>query len=528
MAKQKIAFIYGRKSRENADTLDSQIQACIQWCDRNGIAYEIFSEDGSSSSEDWNREELQKMITRIKNLECDIVVVTEQTRICRTDDFPIFKNVLRETDCLFVTADTSKTFDFNNPDDELVSDVLTAVGKNELTRAKIRLKRGIVQSAKKGNWVGKKVPAGYTYNREKKRLALNKDQAIIRKMFDLYIAGFSTTDIAVKFDFENVITTETQKPISWTSATVARMLGNIAYAGHSLYGKTTDKKDKETGKRIITKTDESKQILELNTHDYIISPEEWEQVQSIKKKRNNKPAALKVAKHSFSGLIRCAECDSVHSFQTSHNKNKKRIGSCSTRIYNSDFSNHTKCPNGGCLLSQFEELFYAYFRKLVDQLENYIDLIKAETVSNEILQQKKEVQNKAKAKHVQDLKKQVKNITKNAELGMYDDEEWIEKAKHIKKLKLQVQQLELEIYEATANDDKNDSKHLEGMLKKMKMFLMGEMNGVAANDILTDLLDGIIYKKEKKLLSEITIEVKLKQEFNELFNNIEELMIKAG
>jgi site-specific DNA recombinase len=524
----KLAFIYGRKSRDNADTLDSQIQACIQWCERNGIEYEVFAEEGSSSSEDWNREELQKMITRIKQLENNFVVCTEQTRICRTDDFPKFKKILRELDCLFVTADTGQVFNYNNPDDELVSDVLTAVGKNELSRTKIRLKRGIIQSAKKRNWVGKKVPAGYTYNKETKRLVLNSDQEIIRLMFDLYLDGVSTTDIEIKFKFENKITKHTKEPIKWTSATIARMLGNIAYVGHSLYGKTTDKKDEETGKRIITKTEVSQQILELNTHDPIITEEEWKRVQDIKAKRNTRPARLKVAKHTFSGLIRCAECEEVHSFQTSHHKDKKRIAACKTRNYNFNYTEYKMCSNGGCLLSNFETIFYAYFGKLADQLANYVEMIQVAAISNEKLQQKKEATNKAKEKTISTLTKQVKNIQRNAELGMYDEEELIEKAADLKKMKQQIKQLEAEVNEEEAADGKEELKHMEMILNNMKKFMNGELEGAAANEMLTDMIAAIYYKKEKVTLSEIQIKVILKPEYNELFNDIEEILTKVA
>ena len=69
------------------------------------------------------------------------------------------------------------------------SDILQAVGKNELSRTKIRLKRGTVQSAKKGNWQGKKSPIGYTYDHDTKRLKLNDDAKVVRRMFEMYLEG---------------------------------------------------------------------------------------------------------------------------------------------------------------------------------------------------------------------------------------------------------------------------------------------------------------------------------------------------
>ena len=94
---------------------------------------------------------------------------------------------------LFVTADNNSIFNFSDPDDELKSDILQAVGKNELSRTKIRLKRGTVQSAKKGNWQGKKSPIGYTYDHDTKRLKKNDDAKVVRRMFELYLEGTFNT-----------------------------------------------------------------------------------------------------------------------------------------------------------------------------------------------------------------------------------------------------------------------------------------------------------------------------------------------
>lgn len=149
-------------------------------------------------------------------------------------------------------------------------------------------------------------------------------------MFKLYLEGMSTKDIAFKFDHENVVTSI---GLIWTPAGVSRTLNNPVYAGHLLYGKTTQKK--VNGKRVTKKTKKEEQILVENTHEALIFQEDWEQVQVIKEKRNSRPPSLKLGKHKFSGLIVCGICGGVQSFQTSRG-NKKRISSCQTRHYNED------------------------------------------------------------------------------------------------------------------------------------------------------------------------------------------------
>ena len=110
--KKKQGAIYGRKSRENEATLESQINACIDWAEKNDIEVEIFAEEGTQSSEEWNRPELQKMLKKIENLEFNFVIVSEQTRISRNEDFGMFKKLMRETGTILVLADTNQSINY--------------------------------------------------------------------------------------------------------------------------------------------------------------------------------------------------------------------------------------------------------------------------------------------------------------------------------------------------------------------------------------------------------------------------------
>lgn len=524
MAKRKQGIIYGRKSRENAATLESQINACIQWCENNKVDYEIMAEEGSASSEDWNRPKLQEMIKKIENLEFDYVIVTEQTRISRTEDFSMFKKLLRETNTILILADTNESINYNNPNDSVKSGIQQVFGEYELSTAKIRLKRGTVQSAKKGNWVGKKVPVGYVYDKKTKRLKKSDEAHVIRRMFELYLEGMSTKDIAYLFEHENVVATYIEKgefkQMIWTPAGVSRMINNIVYAGHTLYGKTTEKKVK--GKRKTLKTDQEKQILIEDTHEGIVSNEEWDRVQEILKKRNSRPPSLKLAKHVFSGLIVCAECGSVHSFQTSKG-GKKRISSCQNRTYNEEWTDYTVCKNGGSNLEPFESLFYAWLAEEAAELENYIELIEQAEISDEQLKIKKEAKKTAMQKQIQQIKKKASKIQNLIEDDFYEDEdEEAEKRKEVKNLKNQIKQLENEIKKAEQEENENESIHLKRILNNMKKFLTGkenpDMSEREANEILSEIILKIEYKKVGK---EIKIKAYLKPEVKEIFDEIE-------
>jgi site-specific DNA recombinase len=524
MAK-KLAAIYPRKSRENAVTLEGQINACIEWCVRNDVDYDIFAEEGSASSEDWNRPKLQEMIKKIENLEYNLVVVTEQTRICRDDNFPIFKEILRETETLFVTADTNGIFDYSNPDDELKSDILQAVGKNELSRTKIRLKRGTVQSAKKGNYQGKKPPVGYDYDYRTKRLKLNEDAPVVRKMFELYLEGKSTVEIEHIFNHDTVLAYHKVKgemvPITWGKSTIARCLKKVVYAGHSLFGKTKLKKIR--GKKEQIKTEEEDHIFVRDTHEAIVTDEEWNMVQEMMDKKRTQPPAMRHAKHIFSGLIVCSKCGKVHTFSTQvGNKNLWRIASCSTRIWAEDFSSYKMCGNSGCHLSIVEKLFFASLNGIEKNLKEYVHLINTKELSDDEKQKKKEEKKKIMLLQIDKLKKKRKKILQWIEEGdMYEDDEEIEKIKETKEMQNQIKVLEKEFAEMNQKEQESETVQVEKVLEKIKMFTQGnsDMDEREQNEILTDFIDKIVYSKKGKD-AEVEIEIYLKEEIQEILNGI--------
>jgi site-specific DNA recombinase len=526
MVKRKTAAIYPRKSRENAATLEGQINACIEWCERNNVDYEIFAEEGSASSENWNRPKLQEMIKGIENYEYDLVVVTEQTRICRDDTFPIFKQILLETETLFVTADNNSIFNFSNPDDELKSDILQAVGKNELSRTKIRLKRGTIQSAKKGHWQGKKTPLGYDYDPKTKKLKLNQDAPIIKRMFDMYIEGYSTIEISHIFITQNVFAYHKKKgemvPITFSKSTISRMLKNIAYAGHTLYGKTKLKKIKGKKEKILN--DEEFHILVKDTHDCIVTEKEWEEVQKLITKKRNRPAALRPAKHKFSGLIACGNCGTHHTFERQQDQHKEwRISSCKTRNYNDDFTKYKMCGNGGCKLEIVEKLFFASLKEIKKDIEKHIDLIEKKKITSQDATKKKEALKKSKILKIDHLKKRRKNIIANLEDEFYEGDEINEKRQEAKQILNEIKILENEILEIDFNKEETETNQINFILDNIKKFLSGSstMNEKEQNEILSDFIHDIIYTKTKDNNKfNILLEIHLKENIKEIIDDV--------
>jgi site-specific DNA recombinase len=528
--KKKYGAIYGRKSRENASTLESQINACIDCAELNNIEYEIFAEEGTQSSENWDRPELQRMLKKIENTEFHYVIVSEQTRISRNEDFSIFKKLMRETGTILVLADTNQSIDYLNPHDAVMSGVQQAFGELELSTAKTRLKRGTVQSAKKGNWVGKKAPVGYEYDHETKRLKITDDAPVVREMFEMYISGMSTVEITHELNSKNVLAYHKGKggemiSVNWSKSTVARMLKNIAYVGHTVYGKT--KVQKIMGKRKQIEVPEDEQIVFKNSHTGIITQEMWDKTQSIMNKKRTVPPALKHSKHTFSGLVRCAKCGAVHTFEKATSQTGKfRISSCKTRNYADDFIKYTMCGNSGGELESLEVLFYATLRETRREIDNYIHLIKEIQASGAKAGKSLETQKNVKLQQIEQMKKKRKNIRDFLEEGdYYEGEERIEKIREVKQLANRIKSLMEEIGQLEEKKGESELQHVERVISQIDTFfegVKGSASGKVLNEILSEFISKIVYRKNGRG-SEVEIEVYLKDEIQEIINHKEEL-----
>jgi site-specific DNA recombinase len=491
--KIKAVAVYVRKSREEEteETLNRQQAVLIDLCEKNNWSWELFKEVGSSQEYE-EREELQKVLQKVQVFHYDAVVVADLDRLSRnTIHFGQIKLILVNAGVKVVTP--SKIFDFSNESDDMFSDFMSVIAKSEYQQIKKRLVRGTRQSAKGGNWLGKRVPVGYKYNHVTKKLEPSEDAPVIRRMFELYMEGMSTKDIAFKFSHENVTTSV---GLSWSPSGVSRLLNNIVYAGHSLYGRTTQKK--VNGKRETKKTDKEQQILVMNTHEPIVGQEEWNHIQEIKEKRNSRPPSLKLGKHTFSGLIQCGKCGAIHSFQSA--RGKKRISSCQTRHYNEDLTFYSMCENSGSNFEPFEMLFYSELGTYADKLQYYIDQIKladnGKTVNHdhEIDSLKRQIQK---------LEQSVKRVQQGFVAGIFDE---VEASKQIKQLKNQIETLKSQIEELENQKDSNEYDFIQQTINSMKDFLNGRynMSEREKNEILTEFVESIIYTKIGK---EIELEI---------------------
>jgi site-specific DNA recombinase len=502
LSKIKKVAVYSRKSRpdETEEILQRQLGILIDMCVNNDWEFEVFSEVGSS--QDINRPELNKMLAKVQTYEYDAIVITDQDRLSRnTGGFGQIKEILTNYGVQVVT--TSKVYDYSTQEDDMMSDMMSVLAKQEYLNIKKRLVRGKRQSAKEGNWVGGKTPVGYSYDHKSKKLYINEHAPIIQRIFALYLSGKTSTDIERMFELEGILTPSGS---NWNKARISVVLANPVYKGTVIYGKTKSSKTskKPSGAPRQFKTDAIEQIVIENAHEPIVSEEDWETTKDIREGRLTKPPSARIGKVNFTGLIKCALCGTTHSFQRRKGK-ELRVTSCQTRIYAED-GTYTVCANKGVKLEHFEKVFFSSFSQYVDKLEQYLEDIKG----NMKVDEPNPVDEKAiLTAAIKRIDQQIKKVQQGFLAEVYTEDE---AQKEIKQLKAHRQHTETQL-EQLDNKSKDDQvDELQIVLDRLKGILIGttDMETKEVNHLLTSLIDHVEYKRIGDHKAEIEIKIHYK------------------
>ena len=175
--------------------------------------------------------------------------------------------------------------------------------------------------AERGEWLGGRPPYGYRKSETtENHLEPDPEAAeVVRQIFTLCAAGKGPSQIARILTERNILTPanyyfqkagKTHKgcdalhPCTWSGTTVSDILKNVMYLGHTVGLRRTTISYKNK-----TRIDrpESEQCLVKNTHQPLITQEQWEIVQEVRQHKK------RTAKHMdepniFSGLVFCADC----------------------------------------------------------------------------------------------------------------------------------------------------------------------------------------------------------------------------
>lgn len=217
-------------------------------------------------------------------------------------------------------------------------------------------------------------------------LIVNKEQAeTVKLIYRLYLSGYTFHSIAKKLTEQKIPTPAGCK--IWRPNTVRSILMNEKYKGDALLQKkfTVDFLTKKSKRN----EGEVPQYYVQNDHEAIISPQVFDLVQAIIKKRQNIKGRKRYSGVSiFSSKIKCGQCGGWYGAKVWHSTGKYRriIYRC-----NDKFKGHCKTPH--LTEDDIKEVFVRAANRLIEnkaEILNRITLLKERLTDTEALEEKRD------------------------------------------------------------------------------------------------------------------------------------------
>lgn len=379
----KRAALYVRVStQEQAEegySVGEQKDRLISYCKaQDWLVADLYVDAGYSGS-NLKRPGMQKLIAESKG-KFDVVLVYKLDRLSRSqrDTLYLIEEVFLPNNVDFVSMQES--FDTSSPLGKAMIGLLAVFAQLEREQIKERTKMGRIARAKQGKYKGGGcIPFGYRY-KDDHLYADPYESDIVRKMFKWYLNGDTLHSIANKLE-DMGHTNRNGHVRGWSS--VRAILGNAVYTGQTRYG----------------------DVVVENTHEALVSKEDFEAVQELRQNRGKNSKDAFKAKYLLAGLVYCGCCGARYYRRAAGPHGKYAYYSCYSRTR--QIPHMVKDPNCKNRHWKQEEL-----DSLVE--ERVREVLKSPEIAREIAEQRAkpepERNDDAVRKRIADIDKQISKM----------------------------------------------------------------------------------------------------------------------
>lgn len=323
----KITALYCRLSQEDelkgdSNSIQNQRAILEKYAKDNGFEnIEVFVDDGYSGVS-FNRPDFQRLLEMMEQGKVATLITKDLSRLGRN-----YIEVGQYTEMLFPRWEVRYIAINDNYDSLYNEGNELAPFKNLFNewyaRDTSKKIRAVVKAkAERGERVGTVVPYGYRKDPDVKgHLLVNEDTApVVRLIFSLCAEGKGPKVIANILREKQILkptayryqtsgkygaTTDTEDIYGWNDRTVAGILDNEIYLGHTINCRTTVVSYKDKRKKDVP---ESEWYRFENTHEAIIDKVTWDIVRKVREGKRRRTNMGDVDK--YSGLLYCADCGS--------------------------------------------------------------------------------------------------------------------------------------------------------------------------------------------------------------------------
>ena len=351
---------YCRVSTDKTDQVNSfltQVQYYTDYIKSNPrmILIDIYADEGISGTLVYKRDEFKRLLKDCKNRKIDRVLVKSVTRFARNSLECI--EVVRELKSYGVSVFfENDKIDTGNMNSEMLLYIKSAFAQNESMSLSKRMVQSIRMRMEEGTY--KLGIAPYGYKLVDGELEIEPEEAKnIRKIFDLYLSGIGANAI-VKYMQRH----ETGDML-WNIGRINYILENERYTGNMIMGKTYTPNVLPLRNR--PNRGQMDSFYYSDTHEGIITVEEFAKVKEIKKMRQKTFCRGAKQREFFAGKIKCRHCGWSYRPIT---RNDVLIWSCSKKGLSIDVCHTPNKTN-----EQIERAFVAFYNKLRQNEKILID-----------------------------------------------------------------------------------------------------------------------------------------------------------
>lgn len=404
------------------------------------------------------RENFQRMIKDAEKGKFDCILAKELSRIARNGELAYkVKRVLQSRKIQFITLDGA----VNTLEDNTDKFGLYAwLYEEESQRISRRIQTALKQKAERGEFKGSNAPYGYEVIN--KKLVVRKDETVeaVRLIYYLYLQGKGIEAIARHLDQRGYPTParvagKKNAGLYWHGSSIKVILKNPHYVGDLVQCRSRVRSVVDKTRDDVPTKD---WIVVPNTHEPIISRDDFETVQAMLKSRYVKRPKAK--RHLFTNVIYCKDCGTSMWYM------QDRKGYVCGR-----YRKHGKnaCTSHFVKEASLKREILNELRSLVENVINGKDMV--DIVMDKVEKIKQE--EKSKVKQIEDeilqLKSENKELIKLLARKIINDEE----------------------YKDTAETNRNRIIELQDKLQSIN----GNLNGLEVNN--TD------YTKYQKIIDDI-------------------------
>lgn len=298
----------------------------------------IYADEGITGTVVSKRERFKDMIRDCEKGKIDLILTKSVSRFARNTVDSL--NYVRKLKAMNIGVYfEEQNIDTLTTDSEMFIGLYSVMAQSESENISANVKWGVRQRMKNGTFSFHFNTYGYRKGENGEPEVVPEEAEYIRKMFDLYLDGYSTRNIAIHI---NEIGGRTRKGKEWEWRSVQDILSNEKYVGDMLMQKTysTDCISKKRKKN----NGELPKYLISNNHTPIVSRETFKLVQAEKARRNSKRKKSSQAstelgcynsKYALSDVLICGECGSSYVRNTKYYKGEKWVyWRCINRIEN--------------------------------------------------------------------------------------------------------------------------------------------------------------------------------------------------